>query len=98
MKRLLVIPLFALACSLIPAPAVVTSLNVTTKAPAEYGVITGQVNLRDNPEGIGASSVLAVLEAGQAVQIVQQGETWCKVVTLGDPARAGWALCRYMVK
>jgi hypothetical protein len=70
--------------------------NQTKPAPAEYGVITGQVNLRDNPEGIGASNVVAVLESGQRVQVIQRGETWCKVAVLGDPVKAGWALCRFI--
>jgi len=66
MKRMLVIPLFALACSLVPAPAAIKLQNATnTPAPVQdFAVMTGAVNLRDNPDGLTASSVVAVLEAG----------------------------------
>lgn len=92
----------ALACSFMP-------LSVAGNAASLYDggqvdqlknttTVIGAVNLRTNPEGIGASRVLAVLSAGDNVAVVQAGETWCKVRTLKDPARVGWALCSYMVK
>ena len=95
MRLFAILALATLAC-LAPLPAA-GNLRVATKAPeAQYATVTGSVNLRTNPEGLGASDVILTLHDGERVQVYQRGETWCKVRTLKDPARLGWALCEYV--
>lgn len=84
----------SLACS---TPLAVSSTMGGSWASAtkEFAIVTGSVNLRDNPEGFG-SDVLAVLEAGEQVQVYQSGETWCRVRVLDDTGRGGWVICRML--
>ena len=87
----------SLACVLQPAPAVISAAGlVEATSELQFATVSGAVNLRDNPDGIGASSVVTVLSAGDNVQVIQRGAKWCKVVTLADAPKAGWALCSYI--
>lgn len=95
MKYLAALALAALAC--VQSALVRSEPLVSITQSPETMVVSGDVNLRDNPEGIGASSVIDTLAPGDVVVLIQQGETWCRVRRVNSRV-AGWALCQYLTR
>lgn len=91
------ISLGAISCSaqsrlLTPAP--VPAYSVAPTPAGTLATISGNVNLRDNPDGLGvASSVLETLTKGEVVLLLDRNGAWCIV---RHNNRIGWVLCEWV--